>query len=841
MIRYGIRALAAQLRRAGSLFLLTTLGVALGIASVLSIQIINRSALGAFRGGMRAVSGEADLSVVPRLSALADSLFAVVLADPAVVQAWPAYQVTAAVTGREHFYLDVVGVDFFAPVDIPLTSATADPSGAVTAPGWTAVSEALARELDLRIGDTLPVSSGTRRATLAVGAIVDLEKVAPLASRKLVVMDIAQAQSLLGTRGELTGIDARLVPGSDTGVVAPRLRAALGPAADVLTPQQRAQRAEGLLRAFRLNLTALSLISLVVGFFLVHTATQAALVRRRREFGVLRAAGATHRQVLGLILGEVAVLGLAGVAIGLPAGYLAARANIGVVSQTISNLYLMSEIERLDVPLWLWIGAGLVGLAGAVAGALGPALDLARAEVKELLAPISLHERTGMRAGRLFTLGLAVLGVAAAWYRTIGAPWQPSGFVLAIAVLLSIPLLTPLIVRGVAARLPLRGFGLAYSIRSLAVRLQTTSFAVSSLGIAVAMLVSITMMVGSFRDTVTVWVGQTLRADVYVTAMSWRGAGGQGTLDADIVRVMRQTPGVSYIDRLRGFQGYTGARRIGIAGVDFALPGGSTRFALLSGTPATAFRDVHDSGAVLITEPLSRKTGIGRGGLITLTTKAGERAFRVAGVTFDYSSENGSVAMDLRTLEAMFGPGPLNSIALYLEPGADPERVIDRIRSALPGAPLNLRSNRSLRAEVFRIFDQTFAVTRLLQVLALLVAAGGITLTLLILARERRSELAVYGVLGARRRQIFGFFVGKGAGIGLFGLGIGFTAGIVLAAILVFVINRAYFGWTIQFAWPWAQLGTGAATILLAAMIASLYPAARASRTPATQLSRDDL
>src|SRR5437868_12759313 len=327
MIRYGLAALLAQIRRAGSLFVLTTLGVALGIASVLSIQIISRSAMGAFRGGMRAVSGDADLGVVPRLTALPESLFAVALADPAVAQAWPAYQITAAVDGREHYYLDVAGVDLFAPVDMPWTGAPMDPAAILATPGWCVIAPALAAELRLAVGDTLAVSSGTRRAVLRVGAIVDIQKVVPLASRKLVVMDISQVQTLLGRRGELTGIDVRLAPGTDTAVAVPRLRTAMGASAEVLTPTQREQRAEGLMRAFRLNLTALSLISLVVGFFLVHSATQAALVRRRLEFGILRASGATRSQVLALILSEVAVLGLAGVAIGLPAGYFAARAN----------------------------------------------------------------------------------------------------------------------------------------------------------------------------------------------------------------------------------------------------------------------------------------------------------------------------------------------------------------------------------------------------------------------------------------------------------------------------------------------------------------------------------
>jgi len=196
--------------------------------------------------------------------------------------------------------------------------------------------------------------------------------------------------------------------------------------------------------------------------------------------------------------------------------------------------------------------------------------------------------------------------------------------------------------------------------------------------------------------------------------------------------------------------------------------------------------------------------------------------------------------MDLRTMADAFGPGPVNSVALYLLPGADPDAVADRIRARFPGAPLNLRSNRSLRAEVLRIFDQTFAVTRLLQVMALLVAATGITLTLLILARERRGELALYRALGAHRRQVFGFFVGKGLGIGVAGLALGLAGGAALAAVLIYLINRAYFGWTIQVAWPWSSLASAAATIVAAAVAASVYPALAASRAPAGQLSRDD-
>jgi putative ABC transport system permease protein len=197
--------------------------------------------------------------------------------------------------------------------------------------------------------------------------------------------------------------------------------------------------------------------------------------------------------------------------------------------------------------------------------------------------------------------------------------------------------------------------------------------------------------------------------------------------------------------------------------------------------------------------------------------------------------------MNIETLAEAFGPGPANSMALYLDDGRDPEAVVDEIRATFPDAALLLRSNRTLREEVFTIFEQTFAVTRILQAMALLIAVCGITLTLLVLARERVSELALYRALGARTRQIFGLFLAEGTGIGALGLALGAVGGVLLAAILIFVINRAYFGWTIQVAVPSAVLGWQAATILGAAALASIYPALRASRTTAAELARDDV
>jgi putative ABC transport system permease protein len=271
------------------------------------------------------------------------------------------------------------------------------------------------------------------------------------------------------------------------------------------------------------------------------------------------------------------------------------------------------------------------------------------------------------------------------------------------------------------------------------------------------------------------------------------------------------------------------------------IPDEEGRFPLLAGERGEALRQVREGGAVLISEPLARKAGLGVGDWLPVYGPEGEVRFRVAGVYYDYTTEEGAAAMDLRTMARRFGPGEVNNVSLYLKPGFDPERVVDELRGKFAGYPLEIRSNRRLREEVFAIFDQTFAVTQILRGMSLLIAVCGITLTLLVLARERVSELALYRALGTQRGQVFRIFVGEGLGMGVLGLGIGGVGGIALAMILIFAINRAYFGWTIQVHWPWGQVAGQAATILAAAVLASLYPALRASQTPAGELSRDDV
>ncbi len=841
MIRYFLGTLGSHFRAGRTLYLLTLFGVALGVASVLSIQVINRNAIAAFRGSVEAVSGGADFSVLGRTPTFPEEVYADVLSEPGVAAAWPLHRVEVALPDEEAFFLEVLGVDFFAPMQIPWRGAPGDLSNGLSRPGWVAISPRLAAERGLKVGDPLEVASGSGRIRLVVGALVDFQSMSPLASPKLVVMDIAQAQSLFGRRGEIHQIDVQVAEDVEKTRVMDRLRTALGPSLQVVTPEERERQALGLMAAFRLNLTALSLISLFVGVFLVYSSTQASLIRRRAEFGLLRSIGSTPLQVCALILGEVVILGALGVMLGIPLGFGVAEASVDKVSATLSNLYLLEEISSLQVPVELFALAGLVGIGGAVAGAVIPALDLSRRDTRSLLSAFVIHEKIGSAAKTLFVIGMCVILLPWIWYQVWSQTWQPSGFVLGIGLLIGIPLLSPFLVQQACGSVRIKRFGFGYSLKSLGLQLQTTSVAVASLAVAVSMLIGITLMIGSFRKTLEVWVATSIQADIYVTPRSWRGKGAESTLDPEIVRAMAAHPGVAAVDRLRAFLGYTGEQRISIAGVEMGLVGGAPRFPLLEGEPPEVFRQVREDGKVLVGETLARKRGLAVGEELPLYGREGELRLEIAGVYYDYSTEGGIAVMDLTTMARHFGPGPVNSVALYLAPGYDPERVLDELKARFPEAPLLMRSNRRLRAEISKVFEETFAVTRILQFMSLAIATCGVALTLLVLARERISELALYRALGAGRRQLFNIFVWKGLAMGFLGLTLGLLGGLALAGVLIFVINRAYFGWTIQVYWPWRDLLQEIASIVGAAGIASLYPALRASRTPARELSRDDI
>jgi len=851
MIRYLIRSVQRQFLQSRTLFLLSVFGVSLGVASVVAIQTLNQGALEAFNGSVRAISGQAELSVVGTTPAFAESLLVPVLADRDVAAAWPLCRVDVAVTGRPGLLLDVVGVDVLAPVQYPVRTehAAAGPGWNVMAalrqPGWVAITPDLARAQGWAVGDTIFASSGSRRSLLIVGALVAFQEFEPLAPRNLAVMDIAEVQERLSRTGLVHQIDIRLIPGADPLVVAARLGTRLGPGVRILTPEQRGQDAAGLLQAFRLNLTALSLISVFVGLFLVLTSVQASLARRRREYGILRCLGADPAHMFWLIMAETAGLGLLGVVLGIPLGYGVALRNLDSVSATLTSIYVLAGIDQLTLPLSVILLGLAVGLLGALAGAAYPAWEMSRRDTLKLLAPVSLHEATGHHAGRLAAIALTLVILASAWFFALGDGTRWGGFAYGAVMMLALPLFVPAVVRATGRLARPQGMGPALSLRNLVARLQTTSFAVAALAVTVSMLVGITLLVGSFRATLVSWLDVTIQADVYVTTESWVRSGNEAFLDRALLDELVRIEMVVALEEQRRLRVRTveDDHQIWLSGIKVAgLPGTelARRLPLLAGDPDEVARRL-ESGQVLIGEPLARKAGLGVGDTLSLAGPGGPVGLTVAGVAYDYTSEGGTAFVTLTTLANTFGRGPTNNAALFLSDPSRSDAVVTGLKVRYRDRPLVFRSNRDLRREILDVFDQTFAVTRTLQTLALLTAVCGVALTLLVQSRQRAGELALLRSLGATRRQIFGMFLGEGSAMGVLGLVLGLAGGIGLAALLILVVNRQWFGWTIQPAWPGATLLRQAVAVMVTTLAAASVPAFKAGLSGPQQLTRDDL
>jgi putative ABC transport system permease protein len=572
---------------------------------------------------------------------------------------------------------------------------------------------------------------------------------------------------------------------------------------------------------------------------LVWSSTQVTLTRRRSELGLFRSLGATRGQILRAILLEVTVLGIVGTCLGIPIGIGAALCQLETLSATLTNLYFLRAIESVTVPPWLIGLAAFVGVGAAIGGGFLPAWEMARHDPKRLFVGSAFSDKSQALATRTALCACVGLSLCLALWLGIAESWKPKGFLLALFSLSTLALLSPILIVHASRRLPCRDFSLSFGLKGLSSQLLTNAFAISSLGVAISMWIGVSLMVHSFRTTLRDWVEGTLAADVYVTSQSWGRSGEVATLDPALVEAVSQREAVSGTDQLRRIWAQVEGQRRLVQGAKFDLPRAEHRFPLLAGDLDALRPALMRGEGVLISEPLARHRGLGVGDVLTLHTTRGTTESNILGIFTDFTTEAGVVVMDLQAMEKTFGPGRVNSVALYLKPGRDIERMIDQLHRDFGEMPLEIRSSHTLRATVMQIFDQTFAVTRLLQGICFVIAICSVSLALLVAAQDSIAEMALYRALGATRPQIFRVFLGKGLGIGVGGLALGTLGGLSLCFILVRLINRAFFGWTLHMHVPLGHLPLQCLSVLMVCTLASLYPALRASSHSAGDLGRE--
>jgi len=851
LARIGARHLLRHPWQAG----LTVLGIALGVAVAVSIDLANASARRAFTLTTEAVSGRATHQVVGGPSGLPDGVYRALRLDAGARRAAPVVAADVAAGGRGGATFHLLGIDPFVDGDFrpylggdaggesrarDLLSRAAD---LVARPDAALMARSTAERLGLAAGSTLDVEvAGARRSLTVVGLLEPADRASAAALDGLLVTDIATAQAVLGVAGRLTRID--LVVADDDGgrALLQRIRAALPPGADLVAAGARAGATAAMIRAFQWNLTALSLLALVVGAFLIHQAMTFSVIQRRPLIGALRALGVTRGEVFGLVMAEALAVGVVGTLAGLAAGAVMAQGLLRLVTRTINDLYFVLSVREVVLdPLTIARGA-LLGLAVTALAALAPALEATAAPPRVTMSRAALETRARRTTRAASWLGLALLAAGAAALAAPGggiAGGFGGLFVAMVGCALATPAAALLLLRPLHA-VAGRAFGTLgrLATRGIAAALSRTAVALAALTIAVSAAIGVGVMIASFREAVTRWLDGTLRADVYVAAPSLVGGRPGATLDPALAARLAATPGVARAGSSRAVevQGPAGPVQLVALDVDPGRPPG-WRFREGGGEPVWR----GDAGVVIVSEPYANRHGTRAGDRVTLRTDRGAEDFAVAGVFYDYGSSAGVVVTSRRAYERAWDERGITGLALEAAPGVDAEALAAAVRERAAGGPaVVVRSSRALREASLEIFDRTFAITGVLRTLTVAVAFVGMLAALMALQLERVREVGVLRALGLTPRQVWGLVTAQTGIMGLLAGVLAVPGGLLLAGALVLVINRRSFGWTMPIDPSPAILLQGVGLSLLAAVLAGLYPAWRMATAPPAGALRDE-
>lgn len=830
---------------------LSVLGVALGVAVVVAIDLANGSARRAFELSTETVTGRTTHQIVgSSQSGLDEAVYRDLLLQANAPQAAPIVEGYVSPTDTALGPLFVFGVDPFAETGFRSflnnqNAVQGDLLPLLTQPNTGLVSEQTARRAQRTVGQQLDVvANGQRRTLTIIGLLTPSDDASRRALDGTVITDIATAQELLGQVGRLSRIDL-LLPSDATGAATQQaLAKQLPPGVEIVRPAARTDATEQLSRAFEVNLTALSLLALVVGMFLIYNTVTFSVVQRRSLLGTLRCLGTTRREVFVLVLGEALLLGVVGSLLGVVLGMVLGRGLVRLVTQTINDLYFVVTVRGLFItPATLAKGV-LLGVGATLVAAMVPAAEASYTPPRTVLRRSSAEERiqralpfVGGAAVIFLIIGVALLRIPS---RSL---WL--SFTGLFGIIFGCALLTPLVTLGlmyVVRPLGGRMFGLLgrMAARDVVAALSRTSVAIAALMIAVSVTVGVGIMVTSFRQTVVTWLDTSLQADIYVSPPGLAANRVDTTLNPQIIQTLRSAPGITDMLRYRNVQARSGDRLVQVVGVDVSQRG-QRAYRLVSGSYETAWA-AFQRGAVFVSEPFAYRFNVpAQGGSVTLQTDHGPQTFPVAGIYFDYSSDQGVVVMPLQTYQQGWNDRAISSVSFYVAPGVDVDATVEQLRARAGGQQdVLIRSNRGLRETTLEIFDRTFAITSVLQLLATVVAFIGILSALMALQLERARELGVLRANGLTPRQLWGVVLGQ---TGLMGLTAGLLAlpvGTLVAAVLVFVINRRSFGWTLQMLLPPGIFVQAIVLALVAALLAGIYPARRMARTSPALALREE-
>ncbi len=821
-------------------------GVAIGVAMIVAIDLANGSAERAFALGTETVAGRATHAIVGGPSGLDESVYADLRSELGFRMSAPVVEGYLIVEELDRQPMRLLGVDPFAesPFRAYLGTQNGEPAPPfltpfMVQPNTVLLSSEVAARFGLVPGDKLSAAAGSNLQTLEiVGLLEPSDDLSRRALDGMMLTDIGTAQEVLQRVGRLDRIDL-IVPDTPQGEAElARIAAALPPNARIEASSARSGTVAEMSAAFSLNLTALSLLALVVGMFLIYNTVTFSVVQRRRVIGTLRSLGMTRREVYGLILLEAVLLGLLGTLAGLGLGILLGRGAVQLVTRTINDLFFVVSVREIEIPTFTLVKGTLIGLAAAGIAAAIPAYEATS------VAPAGALQRSNLEESSRRTLpwitGVAVV-LAALGTLLLIPEWN---LVIAFAglfiIILGAALLAPSLTLGLMLLIQRIANAVSGVIGRMAPRtvvrtLSRTSVAVAALMVSVSVIIGVGVMISSFRATVELWLDDVLQADIFVSPPSLNASQILSALDQDVVNDIANYPGITghattrNVDTAIFLPGRDDAVPVRLLALSEDLAGADRRYRDAVGDWAATWAAA-EAGGIIVNDPLANRYEVAVGDELVVQTDHGPHPFRVVAISVDFDV-NPVVTLHDPVYRQWWEDDAISGMGLFVAPDRNVDDMVAELRRAFGDrAELLISSNRGMRENALEVFDRTFAITIALQLLAALVAFIGILSTLMSLQLERVREIGVLRATGMTRRQLWRLslletgLIGTSAGV------LAMPVGFVLAIILIYIINLRSFGWTLEMQLDPLEFLQAFLVALGAALAAGLYPAWRMGR-----------
>jgi putative ABC transport system permease protein len=830
---------------------MTVVGICLGVAAIISIGIVNKSVMRSFEDSINRVTGRAALQVTGPASGFPEGLIERVLTVPGVEYAVPVIDTQGILSGAKEPSLMILGVDVLQDSNIrdyKLSDESADipdPLLFLARPDSILLTRALAEREGLTIDQKIKVQTVRGIQTFRVRGLLNPEGPARTMGGNIAIMDLPAAQMAFGKEGRIDRIDVSLIHGADLETVQGRIQKAIPEGYSVETPAGRTKQVEILISHFQKNINLISFIAVFVGMYLIYNAVSISVVQRRKEIGILRALGTTRSQIITLFLGETFIIAILGSALGAGVGIFFARSAIDMVGQAVSELYLRTSVTEVAISGLSIMEGFVTGIVSSLAAAFFPALTSTRITPISAIRSVPYSEEGFLSGGKHKMVSALLVFLAVMLlilYRTsessLSLHSTPTMFAATIFLLLGISLATPSVLQGfltlfrrvvaprVGAAGKLAGLNLQKNIGRNAV-------AVAAIFFGISVFVSSAGIVYSTKKSVLDWIDSYVRGDIIVTSGHPIATTGAQNIPmpVDMWKEIEKVPGVLSADPFRKIYIDYHGHRILLMVLDIPRRMKYSPFIVAKGTREDMLRMLPDQNYITMNEALAAQERVKPGDSILIPTPEGPVKFKIAVINVDYSSDSGSVLMDIHTYQRYWKEFLADSFSVRVKSKENVEAVraeivkgfgIDRKLFVLPA--------RDFKNEIRKVIDQGFAVNHAINIITILIACLGIIVTLLSSVLERTREIGILRSIGMLRRQVSRVVVIESMLLGIIGGALGAGAGIIIGWMSLEGFLKADYGASMQYHINFASIGWALALSTLLSALAGIYPAQRAAK-----------